>query len=365
MGDRQDAVYLDLELPSDLSKLSDAETFLTANAGHLICIDEVQRAPGLFPLLRSLMDRAGTPGQFLLLGSASPSLLRQSSESLAGRVAYLELSPFLAPETGASHADLLRLWTRGGFPRSFLAPDERESYEWRQAFVRTYTERDLLQFAAGMSPVSADRLLRMCAHLHGQNLNSSKLASSLGVSDKTVRAHIDLLAGAYLVRLLPAFDANMKKRLVKAPRLYVRDSGILHALLAVGSFNDLAGHPCYGASWEGLVLDTVAPLLRADTTLSFYRTSDGTEIDFVISQGDRRFGLECKASSAPSASTRLRNAASDIGSVQTWIVAPVEGSWPVAENISVTGLRELLRNPAFATLLTCAPDAHAARPAVS
>ncbi|MCE7957234.1 MAG: ATP-binding protein, partial [Acidobacteria bacterium ACB2] len=247
-------LYVDLERPSDAARLSDPEAFFRLHADETVCLDEVQRIPGLFPVLRSVVDERRRNGQVLVLGSASPDLLRQSSETLAGRISFLELTPFHLTELFSGGVDdaLGRLWLRGGFPRSTLAATDEESLSWRDDFVRTFLERDVPQLRPRVAVPRVASFWRMCAHEHGQTLNGARLGAALGVSSHTIRAYLELLESTFMVRLLPPFEANLGKRLVKSPRLYLRDTGILHALLGVGTPDDLLGHPGRGASWEGL-----------------------------------------------------------------------------------------------------------------
>jgi predicted AAA+ superfamily ATPase len=258
------AVYVDLERPSDVNKLRDPEAFFTLNRDHLICLDEIQRVPELFPVLRSVMDENKRNGQFIILGPASPELLRQSSETPAGRIASFELTPFLIKEVSEERSiqTLRGFWLRGGFPRSYLAANEQQSFEWRLDFIRTFLERDIPQLGFRTPAKTMERFWSMCAHLHGQLLNSSNLGESMGVSHHTIRSYVDMLEQAFVLRVLRPYEPNLKKRIVKAPKIYIRDSGLLHALLGIESHNDLLGHPVYAASWEGFVIEHLPYLLR-------------------------------------------------------------------------------------------------------
>jgi predicted AAA+ superfamily ATPase len=347
-------VHLDLERPSDLRKLADPEAFFSLHRDVLVCLDEIQRVPDLFPVLRSVVDQQGRNGQFLVLGSASPGLLRQGSESLAGRISFLELTPFLLNEVvGESPSrDTQTLWLRGGFPRSHLAGSDRSSYGWRANFVRTFLERDIPQLGSSVPSERLGRFWRMCAHEHGQVLNASKLASALGVSGHTVRSYLDLLEKTFMVRLLAPCEANLKKRLVKSPKVYLRDSGVLHALLEIRSHDDLLGHPARGASWEGYVIDQVIALLPSWRP-SFFRTRVGAEIDLVLELGRRRIAIECKASSAPKLARGFWSGLEDLGIEEAYVVAPVDAPYPVAPGIAVLPLAELL---------AWAPELDAGRP---
>lgn len=347
IGGRPNSLYLDLERPSDLRKLDDAELFLESwqrqNPDGLVCIDEIQRAPELFPVLRALIDAHGGNGQLLILGSASQDLIRQSSESLAGRILFLELTPLLATEVGVDDREsLLRYWLRGGFPRSYLAPSDEASLLWRESFGTTFLERDVPQLGFQVPPETLRRLWKMLAHHHGQFLNSSQLGSSLGVSHTTLRSYVDLLTETFMIRQLPPFEGNVGKRLVKSPRVYVRDSGILHSLLEIGSMEELFGHPVVGASWEGLVIENVLAALPRWTP-SFYRTSHGAEIDLILSRGQRRIAIECKASSSPHVRRGFWTALEDTGADEAWVVAPVEEVYPLREGVRVAPLGALVR----------------------
>jgi uncharacterized protein len=342
------AVYLDLERPSDLRKLSDPELFLqlvrSEDPQALVCLDEIQRVPELFPVLRSEIDEAGRNGQFLLLGSASRDLLRQTSESLAGRIRFLELTPFLVSELDLPDepSALARLWLRGGFPRSYLARNDESSRQWRESFVRSFLEQDIPQLGFNIPAASLRRLWGMLAHRHGQVLNASQLGGALGVSHTTVRSHVDLLTQTFMVRLLAPFAANVEKRLVKSPKLYLRDSGILHALLEIDDTVGLLAHPVCGESWEGFVVEQVLAAWP-DWQPSFYRTAAGAEVDLVLTRGSRRVVIECKASTAPTVSRGFWNALNDLKADQAWIIAPVTRPYPLRAGVTVAPLGWFLR----------------------
>ncbi len=336
------SLYLDLENPAELTKLADPVAFFELNKNRPICLDEIQRLPEIFPLIRSIVDRSGSNGQFLVLGSASRDLLRQGSESLAGRISFVELSPFTLSETGADSMERLRtLWLRGGFPRSFLAGSDADSFQWRADFIRTFLERDIPQLGFRIPSVAVRRLWTMCAHLHGQVLNASRLGDSLGVSHHTVRNHLDLLEKTFMVRILQPHETNLKKRLVKSPKIYIRDSGIVHALLDIRTHNDLLGNPVYGASWEGFVIENIAAELP-EWRPGFYRSASGNEIDLVITRGNRSVAVECKASSTPSPGRGLRAALDDLGIAEAWIVAPVDAPYPAGRGVTVSPLPHFL-----------------------
>ncbi|MBM4352041.1 MAG: ATP-binding protein [Deltaproteobacteria bacterium] len=330
------AVHLDLERPSEVSKLRDPEAFFSLNNDKLICLDEIQRVPDLFPVLRSVMDENRKNGQFIILGSASPDLIKQSSETLAGRISYFELTPFLLKEVSEDHhlKTLRKLWLRGGFPRSYLASDEKESIEWRLDFIRTFLERDIPQLGFRTPAKTIERFWRICAHLHGQLLNSSKLGESMGVSHHTVRSYIDMLEQSFVLRVLRPYESNLKKRLIKSPKIYIRDSGILHALLGIETHNDLLGHPVYGASWEGMVIENILSLLP-NWKASFYRTSSGSEIDLILEKGNKHVAIECKGSTAPNLSRGFWNTVSELELKEVWVVAPVKEAYPIEKGVMV------------------------------
>jgi len=338
--------YLDLERPSDLAKLQDPEAFFKLQKGRLVCLDEVQRAPNLFPVLRSILDETGKNGQLLVLGSASPELLRQSSETLAGRISYLELAPFSLTEIEKAKSGrktaLSRLWTRGGFPRSYLARSDAASLAWREDFIRTFLERDIPQLGIRIPASSLRRFWMMCAHNHGQLFNGSRLGESLGLSHTTVRSYVDILEQTFLLRVLPPFEANLKKRLIRSPKLYLRDCGLLHALLELPSASALLGHPVFGASWEGLVIENILTALGRNWRAGFYRTSDGTELDLVLEKGNKRIAVECKASSTPTVSKGFWTALEDLGIRKAFIAAPVAQSYPIGKGVRVIPLQELI-----------------------
>jgi predicted AAA+ superfamily ATPase len=340
-NERPSSLYLDLERPSDLAKLADPELFLSRHADRLIVLDEIQRQPELFTVLRALIDEKRTPGRFLLLGSASPQLLRQTSESLAGRICFHELAPFDVSEIKPSHFELQDFWLRGGYPLSWLARSDVASFSWRESFIATHLERDIPSFGIRIPGTTLHRFWQMLAHLHGQLWNASRLSAAFGVSAPTVQHYLDILEATYMLRRLPSLQANLGKRLVKSPKVYLRDSGILHALLGIVSLNDLAGHPIVGASWEGWVLEQIAQLIEPQWQLSFYRTASGAEMDIVAERGNRKIGFEIKFSSAPSMTKGFWSAMADLKLEKAYIVAPVENSYPLALNVEVIPAAEL------------------------
>lgn len=348
-GRHGDALYLDLELPSAQRQLDDAEGFLLAHCNRLVILDEVQRMPDLFAVLRGVIDlrrRAGEAvGQFLLLGSASGVLLQQASESLAGRVAQLELTALQAREVlpGDGAAEHNPLWVRGGFPLSWLAADDAASLRWREAFITTYLERDIPALGPRIPATTLRRLWTMLAHSQGGLLNQSQLAAALAVSGQTVARYIDLLCDLMLVRRLPAWHGNVGKRLVRAPKVYVRDSGIVHALLGLADMPAVLAHPVAGASWEGFVIEQlIAAAPQADT--SFYRTSHGAEADLVLSfrNGDT-WVVEIKRSSAPTVSRGFHQAAIDVHARRKLLIAPVDHAYTMREGIEVMNPRVAAR----------------------
>lgn len=336
--------YLDLESPADRAKLADAEAYLDAQRGRLAILDEVHRTPALFEVLRSVVDRrraAGErTGQFLVLGSASLDLLRQSSESLAGRIAFVELTPVRFDELRRRPSDVERLWVRGGFPDALLAPNDRASLTWRQAFLRTYLERDVPLLGPRIPAETLRRFWTMLAHLQGQPLNAARVAAGLGVSGQTVARYLDLLVDLLLVRRLEPWSGNVGKRLVKSPKVYVRDSGIVHALLGLGTLEDILGHPVAGASWEGMVIESLigaAPDARA----SYFRTSAGAEADLVLeARRGVRVVVEIKRSRAPTVGPGLRNAAADVRATRTILVYPGNERLPLGGGVTGLGVHD-------------------------
>ena len=316
-------IYLDLQDYQDLNRISDPNLFFETNEDALICLDEIQLAPNLFSVLRSAIDKHRRNGRFILLGSASRELLQKSSESLAGRIGIIELSPFLIDEVHLEPGySLQRFWLRGGFPESYLSKNDEDSMIWLESFIRTYLERDIPQLGIQIPALQLRRLLVMCAHSQGQLLNSSKLGESLGLTHTTVRKYIDLFEQTYILRTLQPYIINAKKRLVKSPKIYLRDTGILHRLLLQPDFNTLMGNPVFGASWEGLVIENII-MNMPDWTPYFYRTASGSEIDLILEQGGRTIAIECKASTSPQLTRSWWDALDDIAPVKTFVVAPV------------------------------------------
>lgn len=339
-----DALFLDLERAADRAALSEPELFFRQNRQRLVVLDEVQHVPDLFGALRPEIDADRRPGRFLLLGSASGNLLRQSAESLAGRVGYLELTPLLASEVGATADNIQKLLLRGGFPPSYDAPDDALSRVWRDDFIRNLLERDLPQLGVGTPAATLHRFWRMLAHVHAQQFNASQLGMALGgASHSTVARYLDLFVDALLVRRLEPLAANLGKRLVKTPKVYVRDSGLLHGLLNIADGNALHGHPVLGASWEGLAIEQIAAHAPPGSELNYFRTSAGAEIDLVLTLGGRRYAFEMKYSSAPKPARGFWNAMTDLAIERAWIVAPVDRAYPLTATTDVVALDELPR----------------------
>ncbi len=332
------SIYLDMERPSDQQKMENAEWFLSSQKGKLICIDEIQRAPELFPLMRSLVDEWGINGAFLVLGSASHELLMQTSESLAGRISYKRLTPFLWDEIAHSY-NLETYLSRGGFPRSLMAADNLTSSEWLADFVATFLERDLL-FWRNFTPATMRRLWQMLAHVNGQTTDYTALSKSLGLSSATIRQYVDLLESTFMLEVVPAYHSNLGKRLVKSPKLYISDSGITSALLGLTSFEAIAGHPAIGSLWEQIVLSNLKGIIH-EGSIYFYRTQHGAEIDYIVQTPDAIFAVECKASMVPSLTRGNHNAIADIQPKHTFVAAPVADGWPVNAATDVVSLAEL------------------------
>ena len=328
-----DSIYLDLENPADLEKFSDPLFFMKSNSDKLICLDKIQRLPQIFTVLRSIIDENKRNSQFLLLGSASPELIKQSSESLAGRICYKELSPLNYNEIKKT-TSLKDYWLRGGFPRSILAESDKWSFEWLQSFILTFLERDIPQLGYRIPSNTIRRLWQMCAHLHGQTLNCSKLAESLGVSNVTVRKYIDILSSTYMIRLLQPYEINLKKRLIKSPKIYIRDTGILNSLLNIHDFNNLLGHPVFGGSWEGIVIENLTYSLK-NLKSGFYRTQDGAEIDIILYDENMKFAIECKSSMSPKPTRGFWSSINDINPDKAYIASPVQEHYEIAKNVTV------------------------------
>jgi len=352
------SIYLDLERESDRVKLRDADHYLRGQKGKLIILDEIHRAPALFLELRGIIDdfRASghKTGQFLLLGSASLDLMNQASESLAGRVAYVDLNPIMIDEARRAGIGVEKLWLRGGFPESLIARSNAVSFDWRQNFIRSYLERDVPMFAPRVPPPLIGRLWTMLAHGQGTPLNQARLAQSLGVKSPTAGRYLDLLEALQLVRRLPPWHANLGKRLVKVPKVYLRDSGIVHALLEIDTFDGLMGHPVVGFSWEGFVIENLIHAAGSRHRAYYYRTANGAEIDLVLERaGQPEIAIEIKRSTAPTLDRGFTVACDDLGIRHRLVVSggddvyTMRGGYTVASAEAAIGMvRKILRNPA-------------------
>lgn len=348
-----DSIYLDLEAPEDLLKLRDPSSFLSSHADKLVILDEIQRAPDLFPVLRGLIDknreRGRRAGQFLLLGSASMDLMRQSSESLAGRISYLEMSGLSLVEVDGRQQERQTLWLRGGFPDSYLAADDDLAMDWLENLIRTCLERDIPQMGFRVPATRLRRLWTMLAHLQGETVNYSKLAANLEVDAKTVTHYIDILTDLLLVRRLEPWHTNVKKRLVKSPRFYVRDSGILHRLLGINAYDVLLSNPVLGKSWEGFVIENIHSILPSSAETYFYRTAAGAEIDLVIKMPSSEiWAVEIKYGVAPKIGKHYSQTCDDVGAMHKYILYGGEDEFPVGSDIKVISLAGLMERLRFA-----------------
>lgn len=338
------SVYLDLESERDRAKLDNAELYLSDHLDKLVILDEVHRAPALFPLLRGLIDQARrrgkTAGQYLLLGSASWDLLQQSGETLAGRISYLDMTGLTVQETGADQQD--SLWLRGGFPDSLRSPNEARSLRWRESFIRTYLERDIPQFGPRIPAETLRRLWTMLAHHQGGLLNVAQLARNIGVDAKTAASYIDLLSDLLLVRRLAPWHDNQGKRLVKSPKVYVRDSGLVHALLRIGSKDDLLSHPVVGASWEGFCIENLLACAPRGVQAFFYRSSGGAEVDLLLLwPNGERWAIEIKRSTAPKVERGFHSACEDLQPARKLVVYPGQESYRLREDVLAVSLHAL------------------------
>lgn len=343
------SIYLDMERPADRRRLDDADTYLRTQTGKLVVIDEIHRMPGLFEILRGIIDDYRAVGKryghFLLLGSAALDLMQQSAESLAGRVAYIEMGPISMAEAVSETENTL--WTRGGFPESLLASSDANSLNWRIDFIRSYLERDVPMFAPRMPAETIKRLWTMLAHQQGSMLNQARLAASLGISAPTVIRYIDLLVDLQLVRRLQPWSGNLSKRLVKSPKVYVRDSGIVHALLGLRQWDDVLGHPVAGSSYEGFVIENLIQAATQNTQVprlaTYYRTQDGAEIDLVFERaGQPEMAIEIKRSSAPSVERGFHIACEDLEVKQRYVVYPGTDTFPLRAGVQAMGLNDLV-----------------------
>ena len=345
LANNRSSIYLDLESDTDRNKLTEPELYLSSHQDKLVILDEVHRLPGLFSNLRCLIDKARRKGlksgQFLLLGSASLDLLQQSGESLAGRIAYIELGPFDVTETGTAD----RLWVRGGFPDSFLAASDNKSLSWRKNFIRSYLERDIPQLGPRIPAETLRRFWTMLAHNQGGLLNSASLARGLGVDNKTINRYLDLLVDLLLVRRLPAWHGNSGKRLTKSPKIFLRDPGIVHALLNITNLEALLGHPILGASWEGFVIENILSVLPPQILASFYRSSGGAEVDLVVEfPGGGIWVIEIKRSLKPGVGRGFHSACEDLAPDRKLLVYPGNESYPIGNDVEVIGFTRLVQD---------------------
>jgi predicted AAA+ superfamily ATPase len=341
------SLYLDLEAPEDLLKLSDPGSFLTMHKDKLLILDEIQRVPDLFMVLRGVIDRnrqgGRKNGQFLLLGSASKDLLRQSSESLAGRIRYIEMSGLNALEVAGQKTDLQKLWIRGGFPESYLASHDDQAMEWLEDLIKSYLERDIPQMGFRVPAARLRRLWTMLAHLQGETVNYSKLAMNLEVDGKTASHYLDILTDLLLVRRLEPWHANIKKRLIKSPRYYIRDSGIVHRLLGIGNHDSLISNPILGKSWEGFIIENIHANLPRQAESYFYRTAAGAEIDLVLTMPNSEvWAVEIKYGSAPKIKPTYNITCEDIGATHKFIIYGGDDAYPIGNNITMLSLTHFL-----------------------
>ena len=339
-ADAATSIYLDLDNPQAMARLGNPAAFFAANRQRLVVLDEIQNQPQILSELRGEIDEDRRPGRFLLLGSASFKLLKQS-QSLAGRLSLVDMSPLLLSEVFETFADIQTLWIRGGFPNSYQAKTPNASWDWRVALIRHFLNTDMPALGINVDPQLMHRFWRMVAHLHGQMFNASAIAASLGISASTTGRYLDHLCDTLMVRRLRPYYVNLGKRLVKSPKVYVRDSGLLHSLLGLREVNDLLGHPSTGASWEGFVVEQIANHLPAGANLSFYRTAAGAELDVVVELGRKKLGFEVKFSSAPTVTKGFWQACEDVGVDAAFIVAPVQTGWPVDGKVQVIPVTDI------------------------
>lgn len=339
--ENRDGTYFDLESQPDIRRLQNPELALAALEG-IVVIDEIQVLPELFGVLKVLVDRPQNQARFLILGSASPDIVKNISQTLAGRVEFIEMAGFDLDEVGAERWE--ELWVRGGFPRAFLAGSDEDSAAWREGFVRTFLERDIPQLGITIPAPAMRRFWTMLAHYHGQTWNASELARAMGLTDKTVRAYLDILTGTFMVRQLQPWYANVGKRQVKSPKIYLRDSGLLHSLLDLPDQHSLLAHPRVGASWEGFALEQVLQAVGPSQAY-FWATHSGAELDLLFTQRGRHFGVEAKFNEAPSVTPSMRSAVTDLDLNHLWIVHPGPHSYPVSDRISALALRDITSLP--------------------
>jgi predicted AAA+ superfamily ATPase len=331
--------FFDLDRSTDRLALTDAPEHTLAPLRGLIVLDEVQNLPALLPVLRVLTDRTDVPAQFVMLGSASPDLIRGASQTLAGRVAFVHLGGFSVSEVGHEHA--MRLWHRGGFPRSFLATDDAASFAWRQDFVETFLSRDAALFGIRMAPEELRRFWTMLAHLHGGTLNAADLARTFGIDQKTATRYVDVLVGTFLVRRLPPWFQNTSRRLVKAPKIYLRDTGILHTLLGLRNGAEVMQHPRFGASWESFAMEHVISQLQAERQACFWGAHSGPELDLLVPRGGKLYGFEFKFADAPVTTKSMHTARDELGLERLFVVYPGDRAFELADRIAALPLRKV------------------------
>jgi predicted AAA+ superfamily ATPase len=337
----QQAVYFDLESVPDKRRLENPELVL-GDLDGLVILDEIQLIPSLFQALRVLVDRPDNKTRYLILGSASPEIINNTSETLAGRIEFIELSGFDLGEVGKKNWETL--WLRGGFPRSYLADSEEDSLAWREGFIRTFLERDIPQLGINISPVAMRRFWTMLAHYHGQTWNASQIGRSMGLTHKTMRSYLDVLTGTYMVRQLQPWIANLGKRQVKSPKVYFRDSGLLHSLLEIADNHNLLGHPKVGASWEGFAIEQVLQYVRPNQAY-FWATHNGAEIDLLFSDRGKTYGVEVKFNEAPKVTASMRSALTELNLEHLWVIYPGKEAYSAHEQISVWPLDQIDRLP--------------------
>ncbi|MCX6034765.1 MAG: ATP-binding protein, partial [Chloroflexi bacterium] len=336
-AENKPATFFDLESIPDQRRLQNPDLVL-GNLDGLVILDEIQYMPELFGTLRVLVDRPGQKARFIILGSASPEIIRNVSETLAGRVEFVDLNGFDLAEVGSSNWE--SLWMRGGFPRSFLAENEADSLTWREGFIRTFLERDIPQLGIQIPAAAMRRFWTMLAHYHAQTWNASELGRAMGLSDKTVRGYLDILTGAFMVRQLQPWYENMSKRQVRAPKIYLRDSGLLHSLLNIVERNNLFGHPKVGASWEGYVIEQVLQIIRPSEAF-FWGTHNGAELDLLFFHQGKRYGIEVKFSEAPEITRSMQTSLHDLDLSHLWVIYPGVNAYQVDKNISVSPLQKI------------------------
>ena len=333
------SIYLDLQNRVDRNKLTEPELFFDHYRSQLICLDEIQTVPEFFSTLRSEIDQDRRPGRFLILGSASRDLIKQSTESLAGRIAYVNLTPFILSETSPL-LSWSELWLKGGFPESLLAQSESDSFDWRNDFIRTYLERDIPNLGFNIPIPIMERLWLLLAHSHGQTINYQKLAAAVGISVPSLKKYLAILEQTYMIRLLQPYETNLKKRLIKSPKIYLRDSGILHALLGIEEYSSLLGNPIAGASWEGFALENIITL-NDKYRPSFIRTSNGAEADLILERANQRFLFECKLSKAPRPSRGFYELVEALHPERAVVIAPIEEPYEIKPGIMVCSIEKL------------------------